>query len=174
MDQTHSELPSDGLRLIDALRRAINDNPQQAAGVLTQDAQLRDELKRFLELIPASAPADPTPLCTVVDNSTSDLMEQVRESFAECLALFETAKQPPRDDMHTAVDNSTSDLMEQVRESLAEFLALFETAKQPQRDDIRTAVDNSIIPNDVHDPNVAESHCSAGTVVPPPFASRLA
>ena len=114
MDQTHSELPggdpaSDTLLLIDALRLAITDNPQLAAGVLAQNAQLRDELKRVLALIPG--PADPTPrqtMCTVVDNSLSDSME---------------------------ID--------------------------------------PIISNDVHDPNVAESRCSAGTVVPPPLQAAL-
>jgi CheY-like chemotaxis protein len=78
MDQTHSQLPggdpaSDALPLIDALRLAITNNPQLAAGVLAQDAQLRDELARFLALI--SGPADPTPrqaMHTVVDNSPSD------------------------------------------------------------------------------------------------------
>ena len=67
---------------------------------------------------------------------------QLREPLERFLVLIlDTAKQPPRDDIHTAVDNSTSDSME---------------------------ID-PIIPNDVHDPNVDESGCPAGTVVPPPL-----
>ena len=112
MDHTHSELPggdpaSDALLLIDALRLAIKDNPQLAAGVLALYAQLRDELAR----------------CQALNSGPSG--------------------QAPRDDIHTAVDNSTSDLME---------------------------ID-PIIPNDVHEPNVEESRCSA--VVPPPLQAPL-
>jgi len=81
MDHTHSELPggdpaSDALLLIDALRLAIKDNPQLAAGVLALYAQLRDELARCQAL--NSGPAGQAPrddIHTAVDNSTSDLME---------------------------------------------------------------------------------------------------
>ena len=110
MDQTRSELPGGDpasnvlLLLIDALRPAIKDNPQLAAGVLAS-TQLRDELARFLALIPG--PADPI----------------------------------PRQTMRVVGGNSPSD---------------------------STEIDQ-IIPNDVHDPNVAESRCSPGTVAPAPL-----
>src|ERR1039458_4316579 len=59
-------------------------------------------------------------------------------------------------------------------------LASFETAKQAPRQTIRTVVDNPaldfmeidpIIPNDVHEPNIEESDCSA-VVLPPMEAAR--
>jgi CheY-like chemotaxis protein len=109
MDQIYSELPggdlaSDTLRLIDELEMAITDNPQRAAKVL---AQLRDELARFLALIPV--PADPT----------------------------------PRQTIRTVVDNPPLDFIEL----------------------------DSTIPNDMHEPNIEESDCSA--VVLPPMEAAL-
>jgi len=113
MDHTHSELPvgdptSEALRLIDALRLAIRDNPQLAARVLAQNAQLLDELTRLL-------------------------------------GLFDTAEQTPPEPIRPVGGHSPSDSME---------------------------ID-PIIPNDVHDPTVAKSGCSAGTVVPPPLQAAL-
>jgi CheY-like chemotaxis protein len=114
MDHTHSELPVGdptfyaGL-LIHKLGLAINHNPQLAASVLVQNAQLREPLERFLELV------------------------------------LDTAEQPPRDEIHTAVDNSILDL---------------------------TEID-PIIHNDVLDPNIDETDCSADTVVSPPSQAAL-
>jgi CheY-like chemotaxis protein len=162
MDHAHSQ-PSAALRFTDALRRAINDNPKGAAEVLEQDAQLWGELKRFLELIPA--PADQTPPCEEVnipprteqerlreelgnhlfENSTPDEKKHLREALENFLALFETPKQPPRDDLHTTVDNSPSD----------------STEIEP------------IIPNDGHDSNAAESDCSEVAVLPPSLQAPL-
>ena len=162
MDHAHSQ-PSAALRFTDALRRAINDNPKGAAEVLEQDAQLWGELKRFLELI--LAPADQTPPCEEVnipprteqerlreelgnhlfDNSTPDEKKHLREALENFLALFETPKQAPRDDLHTTVDNSPAD---------------------------STEID-PIIPNDGHDSNAAESDCSEVAVLPPSLQAPL-
>jgi CheY-like chemotaxis protein len=156
MDHAHSQ-PSDALQFIHELRRAINDNPKGAAEVLEQDAQLWVELKRFLERIPA--PADQTLPCEEVnipirteqerlreelgnhlfDNSTPDEKKHLREALENFLALFETPKQPPRDDIHTTVDNSPSN---------------------------STEID-PIIPNDGHDSNAAESDRSEVAVLSP-------
>jgi CheY-like chemotaxis protein len=75
MDQTLSVLPSDALRLIDALRRAINDNPQQAAEVLAQNAQLRDGCERVLASFETAKQAPRENIHTVVDNPPLDFME---------------------------------------------------------------------------------------------------
>ena len=164
MDQSHSQ-PSDALRFIHELRRAINDNSKEAAEVLEQDAQLWGELRRFLELIPA--PADQqAPPCEEVDIPTPTEQERLRKELEHHLK-------------HT-FDNSTPDQKKQLREALENFLALFETPKQAPPDKLEAAKlppsDSivPIIPNDAHDLKVDQSGCAAGMIVPPPFATCIA
>ena len=101
MDQSHSQ-PSDALRFIHELRRAINDNSKEAAEVLEQDAQLWGELKRFLELIPA--PADQTPPCEAVNIPPRTEQERLREELGNHL-----------------FDNSTPDEKKHLREAWRSF-----------------------------------------------------
>src|ERR1700732_4795310 len=102
MDQSHSQ-PSDALRFIHELRLAINENSTEAAKLLEQHAQLWDELKRFLELIPA--PADQTPPCKEVDLPTPTEQERLRKELLE-------------NDLKYTFDNSTPDQKKELREAV--------------------------------------------------------
>lgn len=161
MHQSPSQ-PSEALRFVHELVRAINENSTGAAELLEQDAQLWDELKRFRELIPA----EQTPPCKEVDLPIPTEQERLRKELLE-------------NHLKHTFDNSTPDQKKELCEAVEKFLAQFETPKQPPPETLaeaklpRSGSIVPLIPTDAHDLKVDSSGCVAGTMVPPPSQPAL-
>jgi CheY-like chemotaxis protein len=160
----HQSQPSETLRFVHELVRAINENSSGAAELLEQDAQMWGELQRFLELIPARV--DQTPPCEEVDLPTLTEQERLRKELLE-------------NHLKCTFDNSTPDQKKELREAVENFLAQFETHKRPLPETLAAAIlppsDSivPIIPPDAHDLKVDSSGCTPGTIVPPPSQFAL-